>query len=141
LPAAIGAQVGRPDKQVIAFVGDGSLQMTIQEMALMMNDRVPVKIVLLNNGSLGMVRQWQDLFYDDRFSETDISVSPDFIKIAEAYGVDAKRVADPKDLGKAVKKMLAHKGSYLLEVVVDKNEHVYPMVPAGGATNNMILHP
>jgi acetolactate synthase I/II/III large subunit len=139
LPAAIGGQVGRPDKQVIAFVGDGSFQMNIQEMALLIEDHVPLKIVLLNNNSLGMVRQWQDMFFDKRFMATDITVSPDFIKIADAYSVESLRVSNPEDLKSGVAKMLKHKGAFLLEVNIDKDEHVFPMVPSGGASKDMLL--
>jgi acetolactate synthase-1/2/3 large subunit len=141
LPAAIGGQFGRPDKQVVAFVGDGSFQMTMQEMASLMEDQIPVKVVLLNNASLGMVRQWQGLFYEERYMETDITVSCDFLKIAEAYKVKARRVKKPKELAEAVEEMLATKESFLLEVVVDKDEHVYPMVPAGGASKDMLVMP
>jgi len=141
LPAGIGAQIGRPDKQAVVFVGDGSFQMTMQEMALLMGNEVPLKVVILNNSSLGMVRQWQDLFHDKRFSETDISISPDFMKIADAYGVKSRRVEKSMDLADGVKEMLKEKEAFLLEVIVDKDEHVYPMVPSGGAAHQMILHP
>ena len=141
LPAAIGAQVGCPDKQVIALVGDGAFQMTLQELASLMNNIVPVKVVILNNHFLGMVRQWQDLFYEQRFSSTDLAISPDFIILAKAYGIASERVDKPSDLAGAVKKMMDHKGSYLLDVIVDHKEHVYPMVPAGGSSHEMMLQP
>ncbi len=141
LPAAIGAQVGRPDKQVIAFIGDGSFQMNIQEMAMLIESHVPLKVVILNNSSLGMVRQWQGIFYEERFMETDISRSPDFIKIAEAYGVAANKVDKPANLADGVKDMLAYKGAYLLEVLVDRVENVYPMIPAGGSSKDILLEP
>ncbi|MFC1770860.1 biosynthetic-type acetolactate synthase large subunit [Candidatus Margulisiibacteriota bacterium] len=139
LPAAIGAQVGRPDKQVVAFVGDGSFQMNIQEMAMLIDDNVPVKVIILNNSSLGMVRQWQDMFYEQRFMATDISVAPDFVKVAKAYGVESLRIDDPSQLKSGIKTMLDHKGAFLLDAIVDKDEHVYPMVPAGKASKDMLL--
>jgi len=139
LPAAIGAKVGCPQKEVILFVGDGSFQMTMQEMAQLMQDFIPVKVVILNNGWLGMVRQWQDLFFDQRFSHTDLTLSPDFVKLADAYGVPAARVESPKDVVKAVQTMLQHKGSYLLDVRTDETEHVFPMIPAGGSAKDMMV--
>jgi len=141
LPAAIGAKIGNPDREVIAMIGDGAFQMTMQEMASLMQDRVPVKVVIFNNHFLGMVRQWQDLFYEKRFMETDLSLSPDYVKLAEAYGIKSARVKKPEDLSGAVERMLAHEGAYLLEVVLDHEEHVYPMVPSGGASHEMLVQP
>ncbi|MFC1616949.1 biosynthetic-type acetolactate synthase large subunit [Candidatus Margulisiibacteriota bacterium] len=140
LPAAIGAKFGKPDKTVIAFVGDGSFQMNIQELSSLMLEHVNVKIIIFNNGFLGMVRQWQELFFGERYSATPLrELSPDFVKIAGAYKITAKKVIDPKDLSKAISEMLKHKGPYLLDVITDEEEHVYPMVPAGAASKDMLL--
>ncbi|MEW6534990.1 MAG: biosynthetic-type acetolactate synthase large subunit [Candidatus Auribacterota bacterium] len=139
MPAAIGAQIALPGRKVIALVGDGSFQMTMQEMALLMRNIVPLKVVIFNNHFLGMVRQWQDLFYEQRFMATDLSVSPDYVKLAEAYGIASARVIKPAELKSAVAQMINHDGSYLLEVIVDHKEHVYPMVPAGAASKDMIV--
>lgn len=141
LPAAIGAQIACPNKQVIAFVGDGSFQMNIQEMALLMSNHIKLKVIILNNLSLGMVRQWQDLFYEDRFMETDITVSPNFVEIAHAYRVKALRIEAPADMKSAIRTMLQHPGPFLLDVAIDKNEHVYPMIPAGGSAKEILVNP
>ncbi len=130
LPSAMGAKVAAPNREVVLFVGDGGIQMTIQELGTIMQDNIGVKIVLLNNGFLGMVRQWQELFYSKRYSATPL-VSPDFVKVAEAYSIKGKRVADRKDLSAAVDEMLRHNGAYLLEVVVQPEGNVFPMIPAG----------
>ncbi len=130
LPSAMGAKVAAPNREVILFVGDGGIQMTIQELGTIMQDSIGVKIVLLNNGFLGMVRQWQELFHDRRYSNTPL-VSPDFVKVAEAYSIKGRRVADRKDLDAAIDEMLQHKGPYLLEVTVQAEGNVFPMVPAG----------
>ena len=139
MPAAIGAKLGNPDQAVVAIVGDGAFQMTMQEMALLMNNAVPLKVVILNNHFLGMVRQWQDLFYEKRFTATELSASPDFVMLSQAYGVEALRLDKPDDLESAITKMLASKGAFLLDVIVDHEEHVYPMVPAGAASHDMIV--
>ena len=138
LPAGIGAKYGSPDRDVCIFVGDGGLQMTIQEFGTIMEYNIPVKIVLLNNNFLGMVRQWQELFYDERYSETQMR-NPDFIKIADAYGIKGQKVIDRKDLDGAIEEMLAYDGAYLLEVEVETKGMVYPMVPAGGSVSNIML--
>ncbi len=138
LPAGIGAKYGAPDREVCIFVGDGGLQMTIQEFGTIMEYNVPVKIILLNNNFLGMVRQWQELFYDERYSETQMR-NPDFIKIADAYNIKGKKVVDRKDLDSAIAEMLAYDGAYLLEVEVETKGMVYPMVPAGGSVSNIML--
>ena len=138
LPAGIGAQYGAPERVVCTFVGDGGLQMTIQEFGTIMEYNIPVKIILLNNNFLGMVRQWQELFFDERYSETQMR-NPDFIKIADAYGIKGQKVVDRKDLDKAIQEMLAHDGAYLLEVEVETKGMVYPMVPAGGSVSDIIL--
>ena len=138
LPAAIGAKYGTPDRTVCLFVGDGGIQMTIQELGTIMQYNVDVKIIILNNHFLGMVRQWQELFFDERYSETRMN-NPDFVKIAEAYNIPAKKVDDRNELDGAIKEMLDHKGAYLLDVQVEVKGMVYPMVPAGTCVRNILL--
>lgn len=138
LPAAIGAKLARPDKMVIAVVGDGGLQMTIQELGTIMQHNIPVKIVLLNNGYLGMVRQWQQLFFESRYSFTELN-NPDFLALASAYGIQAGRVTDRSNLAGSIQDMLLHNGPYLLEVVVKKEENVFPMIPSGAGIGEIML--
>ena len=138
LPAAIGAKFGAPDRTVCLFCGDGGLQMTIQELGTIMQTGIDVKIILLNNQYLGMVRQWQELFFNERYSETPMK-NPDFVKIAEAYGIAAKKVKERSQLADAVKEMLQHKGAYLLEVEVEQFGLVYPMIPAGTSVTNILV--
>lgn len=138
LPAGIGAKYGAPDRTVCIFVGDGGLQMTLQEFGTIMEYDIDVKIILLNNNYLGMVRQWQELFFDERYSETHLK-NPDFVKIADAYHIKARKVTQRAELDDAIGEMLAHKGAYLLEVVVETKGMVYPMVPAGGTVTNIML--
>ncbi len=138
LPAAIGAKFGAQDRTVIAVIGDGGFQMTLQELGTIMQTGVDVKIIILNNQFLGMVRQWQDLFMDKRYSFVDIS-SPDYIMLAKSYGIEGEKVEHRKDLQKAVQTMLAHKGSYLLEVMVGKENNVFPMVPQGCSVSEIRL--
>ncbi len=130
LPAAIGAKYGAPEREVIAIIGDGGFQMTLQELGTIMQFGATVKIIILNNNFLGMVRQWQELFNSRRYSFVDIQ-SPDFVTIAKGYGIEGKTVNDRKDLKVALKEMLNHKSSYLLEVMVGKENNVFPMVPQG----------
>jgi acetolactate synthase I/II/III large subunit len=130
LPAAIGAKYGAPERTVVAVIGDGGVQMTIQELGTIMQTEIDVKILILNNHFLGMVRQWQQLFHDKRYSFVDID-SPDYVKVAEAYKIAANSVSKRSDLKAALKTMLDHKGSYLLEVHVGKENNVFPMVPQG----------
>ncbi len=130
LPAAIGAKFGAPDRTVVAIAGDGGIQMTLQELGTIMQYNTNVKIIILNNNFLGMVRQWQELFNDKRYSFVDIT-SPDFVQVANAYRIQGKRVSDRNDLKPALKEMLAHPGSFLLEVMVGKENNVFPMVPQG----------
>ena len=137
-PAAIGAQVGCPDKIVFDIAGDGSFQMNIQELTTAVNYKVPVKIAILNNGYLGMVRQWQQLFYRGRYSQVDIEGSPDFVKIAEAYGAKGIRVDKAEEVEPALKRALATPGPVVLDFKVSREENVYPMVPAGAALTQMI---
>lgn len=138
LPAAIGAKVGTPDRTVCLFVGDGGIQMTIQELGTIMQYDIDVKIVILNNHFLGMVRQWQELFFDERYSET-VMKNPDFVKIAQAYNIESKKVDKREDLDSAILEMLNHKGSFLLDVDVEAKGMVYPMVPAGSCVTNILL--
>ena len=138
LPAAIGAKYGVPERTVCLFVGDGGLQMTIQELGTIMQYDVDIKIIVLNNHFLGMVRQWQELFFDERYSETHMK-NPDFTKIADAYGIRAKKINKREDLDGAIAAMLNHKGAYLLEVDVETKGLVYPMVPAGKCVTEILL--
>ena len=141
LPSAIGAQIANPGKRVFALVGDGGFQMSIPELATIANYNLPVKIVVMNNGYLGMVRQWQELFYNNRLSAVSLTSFPDAEKLAGAYGFPGRTVEDPKEVGKAIDEAVRHPGPYLLNVKVSQFECVYPMVPAGGAINEMVLGP
>ena len=138
LPAAIGAKFGAPNRTICLFVGDGGLQMTIQEFGTIMQSNVDIKIILLNNEFLGMVRQWQELFFQERYSET-IMKNPDFVKIADAYNIQGKRIENREDLDAAIVEMLNTKGAYLLEIKVEKKGMVYPMIPAGTCVTNILL--
>ena len=138
LPAAIGAKFGAQDRTVISVIGDGGFQMTLQELGTIMQTGVDVKIVILNNQFLGMVRQWQDLFHDKRYSFVDIQ-SPNYIMLAKSYGIDGAKVEHRKDLAAAVKTMLESKGSFLLEVMVGKENNVFPMVPQGCSVSEIRL--
>lgn len=138
LPAAIGAHIGDPNRTVCLFLGDGGLQMTIQEFGVIMENRLPIKMILLNNSYLGMVRQWQELFFDKRYSFTPMC-NPDFIAIAAAYNIQAKKVTNREDLPQAINEMLSTEGPYFMDVSVIKEGMVYPMTPAGGTVNKMIL--
>ena len=131
LPAAIGAQVANPDKKVLAIVGDGGFQMTFQELMMVKEYNLPVKIFIINNSYLGMVRQWQELFNDRRYSSVDLSYNPNFIKIGEAYGIKSIQLKTKKDLKKHLKKILESDEAVLVECIVEKEENVYPMIPAG----------
>ena len=131
LPAAIGAQVANPNKKVLAVVGDGGFQMTFQELMLIKEYNLPVKIFIINNSYLGMVRQWQELFHEKRYSSVDLSYNPDFIKIGEAYGIKSIQLTNKKDLKKQLKKILESDEAVLVECIVEKEENVYPMIPAG----------
>ena len=140
LPAALGAKLGVPEKEVIAVIGDGGYQMTVQELGTIMQYEIPVKIIVLNNSFLGMVRQWQQLFHEKRYSCTEMA-NPDFIKIAEAYNIPSRKVEKRADLQEALREMLAAKTSYFVEVVVGKEDNVFPMVPAGGCVSDCMLEP
>lgn len=130
LPAAIGAKFGAPDRTVVAVIGDGGFQMTLQELGTIMQSGIDVKIIILNNRFLGMVRQWQELFNEHRYSFVDIA-SPDFVALAAAYGIAGKNVSERENLNQALEEMINHKGSFLLEVMVTKENNVFPMVPQG----------
>ncbi|XOD66516.1 MAG: biosynthetic-type acetolactate synthase large subunit [Flavobacteriales bacterium Tduv] len=138
LPAAIGAQLGAKDRQVICVAGDGGIQMTLQELGSILQYDIPIKIVLLNNNFLGMVRQWQQLFFDKRYSCTEL-VNPDFVQLANAYNISGKKVERRENLAAAVEKMFDHKGPYLLEVVVEREDNVFPMITSGAAVNEIRL--
>ena len=137
-PACIGAQIGRPGKIVFDIAGDGSFQMNIQELATAVNYKVPVKIAILNNGYLGMVRQWQQLFYQSRYSQVNLEGHPDFVKVAQAYGIEGIRVTKPEEVEPALKKALNIAGPVVLDFRVSREENVFPMVPAGAALNQII---
>jgi acetolactate synthase-1/2/3 large subunit len=139
LPAAVGAQLACPNQLVVAVVGDGGFQMTNQELATAVQYELPVKIVVMNNGYLGMVRQWQEMFYDRTYSEVDISVAPDFVKLAEAYGAAGFRAERPQELQHALAAALHHKGVAVVDVAVSKEENVFPIVPAGANARDMIV--
>ncbi len=138
LPAAIGAKMGRPDAQVIGIIGDGGFQMTIQELGTIFQFKTAVKIVVMNNEFLGMVRQWQELFFEKRYASTTM-VNPDFQMIVKGYGIKTKKVVKREDLETAVKEMLAHEGSYFLEVMVGKENNVFPMIATGASVSEIRL--
>ncbi len=137
IPAAIGAKVGCPDREVVLFAGDGGFQMTMQELGTIMQNNIGVKMVILNNGFLGMVRQWQELFYDKRYSFTHMT-NPDFMQMASAYGISHTRVSSRDDLRGAIETMKNHDGAYLLEVIVASEDNIFPMVPAGASLSSLI---
>ena len=138
LPAAMGAKLGIPEKQVVAVIGDGGYQMTVQELGTIMQYKIPVKILVLNNNFLGMVRQWQQLFHEKRYSFTEMQ-NPDFVKLAEAYNIPARKVEKREDLPGAIKEMLEATTPYFLEAVVGKEDCVFPMVPAGAGVADVLL--
>ncbi len=138
LPAAIGAKLGNPDKQVVAIIGDGGFQMTIQELGTILQTNVAVKVIILNNEFLGMVRQWQQMFFDKRYSQTEM-LNPDFIKIASGYGLEAQRVTQRHELESAIDEMLNSEAGYVLEVRVEKEDNVFPMIPTGASVSDIRL--
>ncbi|KKL22658.1 hypothetical protein LCGC14_2433220, partial [marine sediment metagenome] len=138
LPAAFGAQTGAPDKTVVLFVGDGGIQMTIQELGTIAQNKAKIKIILLNNNFLGMVRQWQQLFFDKRYSSTEL-VNPDFITIAKGFGIDGNTVETRDKLDAAIDEMFNFDGPFLLEVKVEKEGNVFPMVAAGASVSDVRL--
>jgi acetolactate synthase-1/2/3 large subunit len=138
LPAAIGAKFGAPEREVIAIAGDGGFQMTLQELGTIMQTALNVKIIILNNQFLGMVRQWQELFNDRRYSFVDIQ-SPDFVEVAKGYRIAGQKVSERPQLKKVLKEMLDHPGAYLLEIMVGKENNVFPMVPQGCSVSEIRL--
>ena len=140
LPAAIGAKIGRPDRTVVAFMGDGGFQMTMQELGTIMQYGVNVKMVVMDNNYLGNVRQWQNLFYHQRFSQTPL-LNPDFITIARAYGIEGMDIHDRSELKEGIERMLAHDGAFVLNVAIDPEDMVFPMVAPGKAIDNMLIDP
>jgi acetolactate synthase I/II/III large subunit len=138
LPAAIGAKMAAPNREVVAIIGDGGYQMTIQELGTIFQQKTPVKIVVLNNEFLGMVRQWQQLFFDKRYASTEMT-NPDFVAIAKGYYIDAKKVTKREELASAVEEMMKSKGAYFLEVCVEKEDNVFPMVPSGASVSDIRL--
>lgn len=140
LPAAMGAKIGQPDRTVFAMAGDGGFQMTIQELGTIAQYNLDIKIIVLNNNFLGMVRQWQQLFFEKRYSFTEMK-NPDFVGIAKAYGLASQKVTSREQLDDAIQEMLDHKGPYVLEVVVEKEDNVFPMVPTGASVSDILLEP
>lgn len=138
LPAAIGAKMAAPERDVVAVIGDGGYQMTIQELGTVFQQKIPLKIVVLNNEFLGMVRQWQQLFFDKRYASTEMT-NPDFIAIAKAYFIDAKKVTERGELADAVEEMMTTDGPYFLEVCVEKEDNVFPMIPSGASVSEIRL--
>ncbi len=140
VPAAMGAQVARPDATVWSICGDGGFQMTLQELATMVDENLPVKMAIMNNGYLGMVRQWQELFYDDNYVAVAMS-QPDFVKLAEAYGILGIRVTEKDQVDDAIKQANAHPGPVILDFRVEAEGNVWPMVPAGAALKETVEAP
>lgn len=140
LPASMGAQLGAPDRTVVAVIGDGGFQMTIQELGTIAQNKLPVKIIVLNNHFLGMVRQWQQLFFEKRYSFTELQ-NPDFITIGKGFGIEGHKVEVRDNLESGINKMIEHDGPYLLEVVIEKEDNVFPMVPTGASVSDIILEP
>ena len=138
LPAAIGAQISRPHDTVITVSGDGSIMMNVQELATIKRYQIPVKIILIDNAKLGMVRQWQDLFFDGRLSETDLSDNPDFVMLATSFDIKAKQITQKSEVTDAINEMLDHDGAYLLQVKIDAKDNVWPLVPPNSANNEMM---
>lgn len=138
LPAAIGAKLGKPDMQVIAIIGDGGFQMTLQELGTIFQSKVPVKIIILNNQFLGMVRQWQQLFFEKRYSFTEM-INPDFTAIAKGFYIEATKLESRENLSAAIDALLNHKDAYLLEIIVEKEENVFPMIPTGASISKIRL--
>ena len=139
LPAAMGAKMGALNREVVAIIGDGGYQMTIQELGTIFQLQIPVKIVILNNDFLGMVRQWQQLFFDKRYASTEM-INPDFVAIAKGYYIDSERVKDRKDLKPAVERMIKSKKPYVLEICVEKENNVFPMIPSGASVSDIRLN-
>jgi acetolactate synthase-1/2/3 large subunit len=139
MPSAVGAQMANPDTLVFAIVGDGGFQMALPELATLVNNALPVKVIIMNNGYLGMVRQWQELFYNNRMSGVELDTFPNIELLAAAYGMKGRIVRTPEELPDALRDAVNTPGPYLLDVRVSSFENVYPMVPAGAAINEMVL--
>ncbi|MDQ1296374.1 MAG: acetolactate synthase large subunit [Bacteroidota bacterium] len=139
LPAAVGAKIGKPEKQVIAFIGDGGFQMTIQELGTILHYKIPVKIIILNNGFLGMVRQWQEMFYKKRYAATEL-VNPDFVTISKGFSIPGKKVSERKELKSSLEKMLAAEGPYVMDIIVEKEGNVLPMIALGASVSEVTLN-
>jgi acetolactate synthase-1/2/3 large subunit len=138
LPAAMGAKVGCPDQTVVCVAGDGSVQMNIQELATCAQEGIAIKVFIMNNGYLGMVRQWQELFWDKRYSQVDMGSWPDFVKLAEVYGATGIRLEDKRTLVEKMREALRTEGPVVVDVRVTREENTYPMIPAGQPARNMV---
>ncbi len=141
VPGALGAQVGRPNEMVWSIAGDGGFMMTMSELATIAENRLPIKIAIMNNGFLGMVRQWQELFYDKSYVSTQYNGIPDFVKLAEAFGIKAMRVKDKTQVKGAINDAVTHDGPVLIDFVVESEENVYPMIPSGQTVQDMMEEP
>jgi acetolactate synthase-1/2/3 large subunit len=141
VPGAMGAKVGRPDKTVWSIAGDGGFQMTMAELATLVENKIPVKFAIMNNGFLGMVRQWQELFYDKSYVATNYTANPDFVKLADAFGMLGLRVTDKTKVRSAIEKAMEYDGPALIDFVVEEEENVYPMIPAGQTIHELIEEP
>jgi acetolactate synthase-1/2/3 large subunit len=141
LPAALGVQIANPDKLTICVTGEASIMMNMQEFATAVQYRLPVKILIMNNGYMGMVRQWQELFHGDRKSESYMEALPDFVKLAEAFGFKGIRCENPDNVEEALRQMIDHDGPVIMDMITDKAENVYPMIPAGAAHYELKLNP
>jgi acetolactate synthase-1/2/3 large subunit len=138
LPVAVGAKVARPNDQVIAVCGDGSIMMNIQELGTIKRFNLGVKILLIDNAKLGMVKQWQELFFDKRLSETDLSDNPDFVKLASAFDIPGKMICKKSEVEQAIKEFVEFDGAFILHVKIDAQDNVWPLVPPGAANQDMI---
>lgn len=141
VPAAVGVQIAHPDDLVVCVTGEASVLMNIQELSTIMQYRLPLKILILNNRYMGMVRQWQEMFHGNRYSESYMDSLPDFVKLAEAYGMKGMRCSKVEDVDATIEEMIAHKGAVIVDMLVDQNENVYPMIPAGAAHYELLLSP
>ena len=141
VPAAMGAQIADPDRVVWSIAGDGGFQMTMSELATIVENRLPVKFAILNNGFLGMVRQWQEIFFESSYVSTGYSGNPDFVRLAEAYGIKGIRVTDKSQIRSAITDAMDHEGPVLIDFIVEQEENVYPMIPSGMTVQDMIEEP
>ncbi|MQG85268.1 MAG: acetolactate synthase large subunit, partial [SAR202 cluster bacterium] len=141
VPAAMGAQVGKPDSVVWSICGDGGFQMTLSDLATIVENKLPIKFAIMNNHFLGMVRQWQHLFYEDTFTATQYSGNPDFVKLAEAYGIHSFRVTEKSEVDNAITDAMQHDGPVLIDFMVDPEENVYPMIPPGESVLEIVEEP